>query len=692
MKYTAILTAAIALAISASLATSDVHAQALYGSIVGTVSDSTDAAVPGATVTIVHTQTNQTRTVTTSGSGTFSFPTIPSGTYTVSFSLPGFRTVTREGVAVSISDVVRVDSRLQVDTITENVMVSGQAVTLQTDRAQVQSQLNTTSLEEMPVPPNRNYQNLLITIPGFTPPSNAHSISANPSRALNFNVNGASRNSNVVRIEGAAAPNVWLPHVSAYVPGLEAIETVNVVTSSFDADQGLAGGSAINLQMKSGTNNLHGSVFTFHGNEAMKSRPYFLPANEEKPKFMDNQSGGTVGGPIKRNKLFYFISYDGQFDRRTGHDFLTVPTAAMRAGDFSGSTTPIYDPATGNADGTGRTAFPGNRIPQNRFDPIALKILANIPLPTEAGVLTDNYFATGDFSVTRNKYDGKLTYTHSTNLIVNGRVGLLQYDMQNPPAFGDVGPGVHSAGGREGHGFGSTFNGTVSANYIVSPTFVVDTHFGFTRLDTAAEPPRMDENVGREILGIPGTNGATGERVYGGYPSFSVSNFANFGKQSSPIYYLDPAYRVRRECQLDQGQPQRAVWPERRPADDGQLRSPGRRIVLVQRRIDDASRRTHVESVQQLRRLSAGVRLFRQPQHSARRSRDEPDVAVQPCRRRSLAGVAETDVVVRRALGLLPDGRCKGSRLLEVRLGEQQDAALRRRRHSQGLRRENSAR
>src|SRR5688500_13382464 len=105
MKYTAILTAATALAISASLATSDVHAQALYGSIVGTVSDSTDAAVPGATVTIVHTQTNQTRTVTTSGSGTFSFPTIPSGTYTVSVSLPGFRTVTREGVAVSISDV-----------------------------------------------------------------------------------------------------------------------------------------------------------------------------------------------------------------------------------------------------------------------------------------------------------------------------------------------------------------------------------------------------------------------------------------------------------------------------------------------------------------------------------------------------------------------------------------------------------
>lgn len=543
MKSVTRLATALAFTICVSLPAAEADAQALYGSIVGTVTDATDAAVPGATVTIVHTQTNQTRSATTTGAGVYSFPTVPSGTYTVSVSLPGFRTVTRQNVAVSISDVVRVDARLQVDTIAESIMVSGQAVTLQTDRAQVQNQLTTTSLEELPIPPNRNYQNLLITIPGFTPPSNAHSISANPSRALNFNVNGASRNSNVIRIEGAAAPNVWLPHVSAYVPGLEAIETVNVVTSSFDADQGLAGGSAINLQMKSGTNEIRGSAFTFHSNEAMKSKPYFLPAGEEKPKWMDNQSGGTIGGPIRTNKLFYFISYDGQFDRRTGHDFLTVPTAAMRAGDFSASPNPVYDPATGNADGTGRTAFQNNRIPQDRWDPIAQKILANIPLPSEAGLLTDNYFAKGDFSVTRNKYDGKLTWNSTGNLIVNGRVGLLKYDMQNPPAFGDVGPGVHSAGGREGHGFGSTLNGTISANYIVSPTFVVDTHFGFTRLDTAAEPPRMDENVGRDILGIPGTNGAEGERVYGGYPSFSVSNgFSNFGKANSPIYYLDPAY------------------------------------------------------------------------------------------------------------------------------------------------------
>ncbi len=536
------LTVALPVLMAVSVAAPRASAQSLYGSIVGTVTDATDAPVPGATVTVVQTQTNQTRVTVTSYAGVYGFPTLPSGTYTVSISMGGFLTVTRRDVALSISDVVRIDAKLQVSAGAEFVYVSAQATTLQTDGAEVQSQLTTRSLEELPVPPNRNYQNFFVTIPGFTPPSNAHSISANPSRALQFNVNGATRNSNAVRIEGAAAPNVWLPHVAAYVPGLEAIESVSVVTSSLDADQGLAGGAAINLQMKSGTNELHGSLFTFHGDEALKARPYFLPATEEKPKWRDNQSGGTIGGPIKRDKLFFFGAYDGQFDRRTGYTLLTVPTAAMRAGDMSASPAPIYDPATGNADGSGRTAFAGNAIPSARFEPIALKILANIPLPTFPDRLTNNYFASGPFSVTRNKYDGKLTWNATGKLNVNGRVGVLEYEMLNPPAFGDVGPGVHSAGGREGRGFGTILNGTISANYILNPTFVVDTYFGFTRLDTAAEPPRMDENVGRDILGIPGTNGADGEREYGGYPSFSVTNYANFGKANAPIYYLDPAY------------------------------------------------------------------------------------------------------------------------------------------------------
>ena len=126
---------------------------------------------------------------------------------------------------------------------------------------------------------------------------------------------------------------------------------------------------------------------------------------------MDNQSGGTIGGPIRRNKLFYFSSYDGQFDRRTGYTLLTVPTAAMRAGDMSAIAHRRLRSRDRQRGRQRPDAFPGNRIPQARLDPIALKILANIPLPTFTDRLTNNYFAKGDFSVTRNKYDGKLTWT-----------------------------------------------------------------------------------------------------------------------------------------------------------------------------------------------------------------------------------------------------------------------------------------
>ena len=140
-----------------------------------------------------------------------------------------------------------------------------------------------------------------------------------------------------------------------------------------------------------------GSAFEYFYDEALKSRPYFLPATEQKPEASQHQFGGTLGGPILRNKAFFFGSYQGTFDRQVANRFGTVPTAAMRNGDFSASPTPIYDPATGAANGSGRTAFSGNIIPRERFDPIVQKLIAGLPLPNLPG-LADNYFATGDYT------------------------------------------------------------------------------------------------------------------------------------------------------------------------------------------------------------------------------------------------------------------------------------------------------
>ena len=153
--------------------------------------------------------------------------------------------------------------------------MSGERPLLQTDRAEVRSELKAQELVNLPVSMNRNYQYLFRVLPGFTPPAEAHSVPSNPSRALVFNVNGASRSSNNIRIDGVSTTNIWLPHVAAYVPALESLETVNVVTNSFDAEQGLAGGSAINVQIKSGTNNVHGSGFEYYSDERFRTNNYF---------------------------------------------------------------------------------------------------------------------------------------------------------------------------------------------------------------------------------------------------------------------------------------------------------------------------------------------------------------------------------------------------------------------------------
>ena len=190
-------------------------AQVLYGSLVGNVSDETGAAVPGATVTIRNKETGTSRDTTTDATGAYRFDTVVPGTYLLTVQLTGFRTLTRPDVPVTLNTTARADAKLQVGQLTESVTVSAETAVLQTDRAEMRSELKADDLVNLPVSMNRNYQGLFRTLPGFTPPAEAHSVPSNPSRALVFNVNGASRSSNNIRIDGVSTTNVWLPHVAA---------------------------------------------------------------------------------------------------------------------------------------------------------------------------------------------------------------------------------------------------------------------------------------------------------------------------------------------------------------------------------------------------------------------------------------------------------------------------------------------
>ena len=520
-------------------------AQVLYGSIVGTVKDASSAAVPGAVVTVFNKETNQSRSSVTNDEGGYNFSTVQSGTYDVKVTKEGFRPAAETNLAVTTNNFARVDITLQIGAVTENVIVTGAAQLLQTDRAETRSEIATKTLTDVPVPPGRNYQSLFVTLPGFTPPSNAHSVPSNPSRALTFNVNGTTRSSVNVRIDGASATNIWLPHISSYVPALESIESVNVVTGSFDAEQGLAGGAQVSVQVRSGSNEIHGAGFEYHSDNNLKAKNFFLPAGQSNPKLIFNQFGGRIGGPIIQNKLFYFASYEATLNRQFASRFATVPTAAMRAGDLSASDRPIYDPNTGDADGANRQQFAGNFGPTSRINPIAAKLLTQVPLPNQPGpILTNNFFGGASYLFDRHTLDTKVNYNITDKLTAYARVSWLKFNTLNPEIFGSAigGAGV-TGSSNAGHGYGSTWSTTVAATYVARATFVVDAYFGYTLMDSNSEQPRLDKNYGRDVLGIPGTNGT--RRFEGGLPTFDISSFSAFGSVDGfmPYYRHDPQFQ-----------------------------------------------------------------------------------------------------------------------------------------------------
>jgi hypothetical protein len=519
-------------------------AQVLYGSIVGNVRDASGAVLPGAAVVITHEQTKATRETTTDAAGAYRFSTVQTGTYTVVVTMTGFQTFTRSGVDVTLNTVARVDAALGVGQLQESVTVSAETPLLQTDRAEVREELRARELQDLPVPIGRNYQELFVTLPGFTPPADAHSIPSNPSRALTFNVNGASNQGNNTRIDGVSSTNVWLPHVVAYVPALESIETVNVVTNNFDAEQGLAGGAAISVQIKSGTNQVRGSAFEYHFNEKMRAKNYFTPPGTNEGKWQENQFGGTLGGPIRRNKLFYFVSYEGTRQDREVPRTLSVPTAAIRSGDFRDTGTIIYDPFTGNPDGTGRTPIEGNIVPQHRFSPVATKLLAHLPLPNLEGDF-NNYFTQPRFTFNRWTVDSKVNWNASDRLQIFGRYSQLDFDQNSETVFGDQLQGDDATGGgNPGIGWGNTFNFSGGVTYTLGNNLVFDANMGWVRMTSNVEMTDVRENKGLDWLGIPGTNGP--DLVDGGTPWFDLDGYTDLGtiEDFMPYYRDDDQYQM----------------------------------------------------------------------------------------------------------------------------------------------------
>ena len=299
--YVARIARVILVGTSLILAAQVAQAQVLYGSLVGEVQDSSRAVLPGAAVTATNSDTGLQRETTTDGSGSYAFRDLQPGTYDLKVILSGFKSYVKAGVEVRLNTIARQDVQLDVGGTTETINVTATTL-LQTERADVSAQLDKAQVANLPIPSGRNFQQLYKLIPGASPPVELHSDAGNPQRSLGTNFNGVSRSNNNTRLDGATVSYPWLPHIMAYVPSADAVETVNIVTNSFDAEQGMAGGAAVSVSIKSGTNDYHGSGQWFHTDSALRARNYFFVGTEI-PENILNQFGGTLGGPIKKNSL-----------------------------------------------------------------------------------------------------------------------------------------------------------------------------------------------------------------------------------------------------------------------------------------------------------------------------------------------------------------------------------------------------
>jgi hypothetical protein len=484
------------------------HAQAIRGTLLGAVTDQTSGALPGVTVVITETRTNASRETVTNETGNYTFPNLVDGVYSVKAELTGFKTVVRDNVRVDVNTSVRVDLAMEVGAMEETVTVTSEVPILQTDRADTGRMIEGETIAAMPLAFNRNFQGIVATVPGATRPFRPHSEFFNPQDSLSTQVNGQSRLANNVQIEGVDN-NHRTGALTVLIPPADALETVSVSTSNYDAEFGRAAGAVTSVTLKSGTNDLKGSAFWFGNTEATSARPnYFAaPANRVKPETSYNQFGFAIGGPIRKDRLFFFGDYQRTNDKLGKVHRFVVPTEAMRRGDFSGAPTVVYDPATGDAAGNGRTPFPGNLIPANRISPLAQALMQKMPLPNIAGAAfgQQNYQGTAIRDKKTDSFDVKLSWAANDKNQVSGRFSYQRPEIADPAPEGYAPYGGPANGGFIASGTNLTYSTAVNWTRTFTNTLIMEARGGVSYYHNEALHDAWGQDLANEI-GIPGVN------------------------------------------------------------------------------------------------------------------------------------------------------------------------------------------
>ena len=542
-----------------------VNAQAVYGSIIGTITDPQGAAVANAKVTVTNTRKGTSDTATTNDQGNYSVTHLIPDEYDVSIEAAGFKTASTKAITVNADAAARVDLSLAVGSTSESIEVTSEAPQLKTDRADIATTFNERYVTELPIL-NRNFTSFELLSPGTQRLSGwNHASTENPQGSQQIFVNGQHFSGTGYELDGTDNQDPILG-IIVVNPNLEAITETKINFQNYDAEFGKAVAGIVTVQTKSGSNDLHGSGFWFRRTDGTSARNPFTQYKPDAitgrfiPEDRWNQFGGTIGGPIIKNRLFFFGDYQGTRQAAGNTASLTIPSQQLIASctgadgsgfckldqygnpndpsnpNFIGGTHLIYDPLTGAADGTGRTAFCGpagcatqpNWIPLARIPTQVRNILALFPNPTNNG-LQNNLIASGSGPFSANQWDTRIDFTKSDTMTVFGRFSMARFQLSGEGLLGALGGQGNGLNGLAGSAITHNYSLATGVTKTFSNTLLADFRFGWFKYNPTTHKPDEGATPAADV-GIPNVN--LGDVFTSGWPSFQFSSgsiFSNFG-------------------------------------------------------------------------------------------------------------------------------------------------------------------
>ncbi len=536
------------LCLTAFLLTSSnsLRAQAVYGNIVGTVLDASGAAIPAAKITITDANRDVTFTTNSNESGNFEQLHLIASTYRVLVAKEGFSSFRQDNVIVTVDHDTRVTVTLKIGNVNETVEVTADVPLLQTDRAEISSTYEQKTVTELPIL-NRKFSEFELIAPGFISTGN-QPVGEDPQGSFNKLVNGQLGAGVSETIDGTDNHSALLGTVMVN-PTLESISEAKVATANYDAE--FSGGTGnVGVQTRSGTNQLHGSGFEFLRNDHLQARNPFtqsLPiagSTRLIPVTQWNDFGGSIGGAVKKDKLFFFADYQGQQSNIGGASLVRTPTAAERLGQLSDLGVNIFDPASGALPAQ-RTQFPNNTIPTSRLAPQALALLALMPLPnyTSTGV-QPNYIGSGVYHLGENTENTRWDYYQNEKLHWFGRYSDSLFSQYGPAVYGTKAGGGAVVPGTFA-GTSNVFNQSIAGgfDYTLRPTLLTDFRFGWYRQHQIINTLDFGTTPAADA-GIPGSNldpNSSGMPTFapGGNGGFSMGYSLGVSSCNCPIREIE---------------------------------------------------------------------------------------------------------------------------------------------------------